>query len=538
MKTARRRLISICLVIAMVFAMVPGVWAASSVGVPEGRVYITSTKYALVPGATETVLTTNNQAGTDQCIGFLMEFSGSALKDGTIKAVASYKDHQYKNLGLQTVMDQAKAYEKTHKDETVIAGINGDFFNFTNGEPVGALVMDGTVYHPNNGRPYFAILKDGTATIRESSQEDLSDVAQAIGGDEILVRDGVPQTFEGDYATLKYSRTALGIKADGTIVTYTTHGISAPTSCGETYNDVAKILAAQGCVIALNIDGGGSSTSISMREGTNTLAVRNSPSDGTPRTVSSAFLFASTVKPSGVFDHASLTPNNEYYTPSTADAATTVQFEASGVDSVGSTAPLPESGLTWALNKDSAEMGTIDASTGLFTAAAGKLGTVGVELMYQDKVVGETTIQLVEPEEISFSGTGVSLNFNDSSDLGLSVRGAGMTLNHKDGDFTWDISCNTSGVDVKDFGTVTGNIFTSGPKQSFSMDGNVTVSYTKQDGTKISATIFVEVGKMPIVAMDFEDTTGIQGEDVVGLWDRGAHLLLVLQCRGEPVLYL
>lgn len=87
---------------------------------------------------------------------------------------------------------------------------------------------------------------------------------------EILVRDGVPQTFEGDYATLKYSRTALGIKADGTIVTYTTHGISAPTSCGETYNDVAKILAAQGCVIALNIDGGGSSTSISMREGTNT----------------------------------------------------------------------------------------------------------------------------------------------------------------------------------------------------------------------------------------------------------------------------
>lgn len=38
--------------------------------------------------------------------------------------------------------------------------------------------------------------------------------------------------------------------------------------------------------------------------------------------------------------------------------------------------------------------------------------------MYQDKVVGETTIQLVEPEEISFSGTGVSLNFNDSSDLG------------------------------------------------------------------------------------------------------------------------
>ena len=158
MKTARRRLISICLVIAMVFAMVPGVWAASSVGVPEGRVYITSTKYALVPGATETVLTTNNQAGTDQCIGFLMEFSGSALKDGTIKAVASYKDHQYENLGLQTVMDQAKAYEKTHKDETVIAGINGDFFNFTNGEPVGALVMDGTVYHPNNGRPYFAIL--------------------------------------------------------------------------------------------------------------------------------------------------------------------------------------------------------------------------------------------------------------------------------------------------------------------------------------------------------------------------------------------
>ena len=523
-KLCWKRVWSLILAVALVTGMFPitAFAASTKVTVPEDRVYITSTQHAIVPGVKETVLTTNNTSGTEQRIGYMMSVDAGNFAEGNIEIVACYKDHAYDSFGLQTVTDQAAAYERDNPGTKVVAGINADFFNMNTGEPTGAFVMDGVVYHEANNRPYFAILKDGTATIRYDA--DLSDVYQAVGGDQILVLDGKVQEFVGDYANLKYSRAAIGIRADGSVLTYVTHGISAPTSCGESYSDLAAMFVAQGCVIALNVDGGGSATYASVREGTDELKVQNNPSDGTPRTVSTTLLVVCTASSDGQFHHASLTPNNEYYTP-TANAAfpTKVQFEAVGVDASGASCDLPETGLTWALAESSKNAGSIDPETGVFTAALNYIGAVAVELRYNGEVVGTTEIQIVEPEQISFSGTGISMNFSEITDLGLSVKGAGVILNHKVGDFTWNVDCTTEGVDDSLFGTVSGNTFTSGAKQNFSMEGTVTASYTKADGTVLSTKILVEVGKMPIVALDFEDISGPRGKNVVGLWNWGSR---------------
>lgn len=533
-----KRVWAFVLAITLTVGLLPvSALAASTrkVPVPEDRVYITSSKYAIVPGMEELVLTTNNTSGTDQLIGYLLDVDAGNFANGDIQIVACYKDHAYDSFGLQTVTDQAAAYERDNPGKKVVGGINADFFNMNTGEPAGAFVMDGTVYHEAHGRPYFAILNDGTAVIRDGSVP-LDDVYQAVGGDQFLVKDGVAQQFEGDYASLKYSRCAIGIRADGSVVTYTTHGISAPTSCGETYNDLAANFVAQGCVIALNVDGGGSATMASLREGTEKLTVQNSPSDGTPRTVSTTLLFVSTVTSDGEFHHASLSPNNAYYTPTQSDEyPTTVQFEAVGVDASGAKCELPATGLTWALTADYTAAGTIDAETGLFTAAKGYTGTVGVELLLNGEAVGETAIQIVEPESIAFSGTGVSLKYEESTDLGLTVKGAGVILNHKVGDFTWTVDCTTEGVEDSVFGTMSGNIFTSGVKQAFAMEGNITATYTKADGTTLSATIFAEVGKMPVVVMDFEDISGPNGKNVVGLWDWGAAAKFFTDSSGATV---
>lgn len=519
----RKSVVAGAVVCIMLMTMPLNVFAASKVSVPEDRVYITSTKYTLVPGATETVLTTNNSEGTDQRISYMLEVTPDTYTNKSIKIVAAYKDYQYEELGLQTVTDQAAAYEKAHPGEKVIAGINADFFNMTNGAPSGAFVMEGTVYNKVNGRPYFAILKDGTAVIRDGSHSDLSDVQEAVAGNEIIVTDGKVTSGNSDYDTTSYSRTAVGIKYDGSVMTYVTHGISRPTSCGETYEDVAKMMIAQGCQYALMLDGGGSSTYASIREGADTLEVQNSPSDGTPRTVSDTLLFVSTRTSDGVFDHVSITPNNEYYTPSTSSGIlglnkniTTVQFEAVGIDASGAVCPLPESGLTWKLSDDSSSMGEIDANTGLFTAAVDKVGTVGIEMTLNDKVVGSTEIQLVEPDELYFSGTALSLDFGASSDLGFNVRGNGVDLHIKDGDFEWT-------VEPSSIGTVSDNIFYSAEKQNETLEGTVSVKYTRSDGSELTADISVEIGKMPIVAMDFENAgSNIRGKDIVGLWDWGA----------------
>ena len=64
----------------------------------------------------------------------------------------------------------------------------------------------------------------------------------------------------------------------------------------------------------------------------------------------------SKAKPTGEFDHAVLTPNNEVYTP-----GSTVQFTAAGVDAAGGRADIP-AGAVWTVLSGS---GTINATTGL-----------------------------------------------------------------------------------------------------------------------------------------------------------------------------
>ncbi len=86
--------------------------------------------------------------------------------------------------------------------------------------------------------------------------------------------------------------------------------------------------------------------------------------------VSSTLLIVSTAKPTGEFDHASVTPNDLVYTPNS-----TVQLEATGVDSAGGTANLP-SDLTWKLDDASSSYGQIN-DKGLFTSN-GKTGDVKI----------------------------------------------------------------------------------------------------------------------------------------------------------------
>ena len=121
------------------------------------------------------------------------------------------------------------------------------------------------------------------------------------------------------------------------MVLFVNDGRQAPYSTGLSWSGVADVMVSLGCVIAGHLDGGGSTTFVSQHEGEDGLTVRNRPSDTNERSVSTALLVTSSATPSGVFDHDNLTPNNELYTP-----GSSVQFAATGVDSAGSAAPLPE----------------------------------------------------------------------------------------------------------------------------------------------------------------------------------------------------
>ena len=61
--------------------------------------------------------------------------------------------------------------------------------------------MEGKIYNQANGMPYFGITKDGQAVIRTDS--DLSDLETAVGGDAILINNGVPIDASSSYGELK-----------------------------------------------------------------------------------------------------------------------------------------------------------------------------------------------------------------------------------------------------------------------------------------------------------------------------------------------
>lgn len=114
---------------------------------------------------------------------------------------------------------------------------NADFYNMSTGEPEGLVVKNGIQVHAwtpsaeiSSRLPYrtfFGILKDGTAIIgdEEVYEANKANLEQAVGGDYILVDNGVPISFdEGtdtssmpDRPTAPYPRTCDGIQQDGSV---------------------------------------------------------------------------------------------------------------------------------------------------------------------------------------------------------------------------------------------------------------------------------------------------------------------------------
>ncbi len=103
--------------------------------------------------------------------------------------------------------------------------------------------------------------------------------------------------FEDDSAA---PRTAIGIKQDGTVIFYTLDGRQSGYSYGARKSTVAKRLLELGCVDAINLDGGGSTTLGGVLPGTTDFRVINSPSDGRQRSCANFFFLKKNNAPTGI----------------------------------------------------------------------------------------------------------------------------------------------------------------------------------------------------------------------------------------------
>ena len=538
-----RRVVSVLLALVLVCSLLPAALRVSAVTInpSAGRIVVSQTDYPLVDGVTMTKFFLNNTAGNGQLACYMVSTAPGAAV--TYKAsYAGYYTSQdpearaeiaaHMEWALQRTTDQARAYEQATGGNVIMA-TNGDYFNMQTGQPLGCLVMEGNVVQTGAAgsapEPYFAVLTDGSFVIRPAGSS-LEDVAEAISGPVYLVRDGVNQI--SDPAGDLYPVNSIGMKADGTVVTLLVDGRQSPYSTGMTLHELADLLIAQGVVDALYLDGGGSATLAAKPEGTDSLTIQNRPSDGIERTVSSALLLVSTASADGVFDHASLRPDNERYTP-TRDASvpTRVAFTALGVDSAGGPADLPAEAV-WVLEDPAC--GTVDPDSGLFTAAVDYVGEVRVSLRLEGETVGSTSILLCEPDELYFDSLTKSMDFGETADLGLNARVQMSPIQYKAGDFAWSVLDETGAEDPA-IGSVTDNLFTSGVSAS-TMQGTVRAAYTRLDGTVLTASIDLEIGKLPIVVHDFEPIDGQVQEAAHFHWGKDVYVSNGMNPNGGYIL--
>ena len=336
---------------------------------------------------------------------------------------ANYNDNDGSVWKMARVTDQMAAAQAKHSNPddpekyvpnySAVVGINADFYNMSNGAPSGALVMEGVEYNGVGNGNFFGILKDGTPIIGGRAEWDANkeNIQEAVGASIWLVKDGkIAVNSNDNYYSDRASRSCVGITYDGRVVMMVLDGRQEPFSAGGNAIEIAHIMLDAGCVMAVNLDGGGSSTFAAKSEGSNDIEIINRPSDGYERSVSSSLLIVSTAKPSNEFDHAVITADYDYLT-----VGTSLDFKVAGVTSTGGAIALPEDA---SVKVSDETLGSISADGAVFTASA--LGDVQIQLVSGDgTVLGAKTLHIVEPTDLKCTKDSINAVYGEATELPL-----------------------------------------------------------------------------------------------------------------------
>ena len=456
-----------------------------------------STTSILAPGITQEI----NYATSVDNKQMVYYIATADLTRDDVDIYANYNNNDpSQGWAMSRVLDQANAAQAKYGDPeseyyienyNVIASINGDGFNMQTGEPGGLLVMNGVEYHAVDGGGFFAILKDGTAMIGTKAQYEQykEQIQEGIGGfGTTLVKDGeICVTRTDSYYTSRAPRTAVGITKTGKVVFMSLDGRQEPFSCGGSMEEIAQIMLEAGCVHAINLDGGGSTTFVTKQEGAEELAVINSPSDGVARSVSTSLMMVSTAPSSTAFDHARLDSNYNYST-----IGTPVQITPVGISATGNIAELPE-GTTWAVSDE--RWGTI-TEDGVFTGL--RNGSVDVYLMLGDTIIGSKTMTVVVPESVYFTRSTIDAVYGATVTLPVAALYEGKQVAISESDVTLTMDNNAAG-------TLDGFVFIGVEESGLKI---VKVTAALASNENINGTITVNLFRQGENSFDFEQATG------------------------------
>lgn len=322
-----------------------------------------------------------------------------------------------------------------------------------------------------------------TITVSEMTGESRWSTAQygtgCLGG--TLIRNG-QLDFEDDVAA---PRSAVGIKADGSVIFYTIDGRQQGYSYGVRKETLAKRLLELGCVDAVNLDGGGSTQLGGTLPETTEFQILNSPSESLRKCANFIFLKKMN-KPDGVPYKLFVYPYGDYVL-----SGSTVGIWASAIDASYGRATMTEP-LVYYIESDSTSTGMSAIDSDGYLTACGD-GQIYIAA-YSGAASGSTLIYSVtNPDSITVKNetdnsavTSLALAAGEMVNLTADSIYSGMSLTDSDVAYTWTVSDPSLGTISED-----GSFTASG----YATSGTITCSA----GTA-SASVSVNVSGSPVPA--------------------------------------
>lgn len=276
-----------------------------------------------------------------------------------------------------------------------------------------------------------------------SADERWESAVTAIGGLYKLVTNGAAEPDLATIDSAQAPRTAVGVKADGTTVFYTVDGRQSGYSVGASMEQVAKRLIELGCVEAMCLDGGGSTSFGISSPGGESFGLSNSPSDGSQRAVTNALFLVAQSAPAGRAESLALSPGDAMLLP-----GARLELSAVSVDAIGQAV---DAYAGEELRFSDSEAGEIE--DGVFTAGD-RAGTFTLQAE-AGRLSGSALITVVPtPDRITVrneaTGTAlssISLDSGASVDLTASAVYRNLSLLCGDQCFTWSVSNDLGVVD-------------------------------------------------------------------------------------------
>src|SRR5690625_93687 len=234
MKNIKRLLLGVTSIILLfVFSLNSRIIIATGFTPPENHFVISEKNSQIVPGVMEKEVIYNNATGENPVSGFVVDVN---LEAEGVNIMASTTN--YDEAGTQTVRQMANAVQR-RTGRNVVAGVNADLNWSGTGLSSGVTIVDSKVI-TDKPSIFFGITNDNKAVIGTASDYSSikNELKQAVRGMGWLVRDGKATATSTSLAP----RTAVGIKADGTVFFYVVEGRAFPRSVGISTKDLAEIM--------------------------------------------------------------------------------------------------------------------------------------------------------------------------------------------------------------------------------------------------------------------------------------------------------